>query len=192
VTDNDGLLFGIITLQDLARARENGTLDNCTTGEICTRDVLTVQADEPVSKALALIGERDLGRLPIVALDNPRRIVGVLRRRDIARAYDMALQRKLESQHRAGQVRLAAYSHAHVNELRVEPASPADGTLLGDLAWPRGSVVASIWRQGQVIIPRGDTRLKAGDLLTIVTTQAQEPELTRIVATSSTRSVISE
>ncbi len=182
VTDGDGLLYGIITLQDLARAREERRVDGFITGDICTREVITIAANEPVSKALQLIGERDLGRLPVVAVDNPRKIVGVLRRRDIAKTYDMALQRKLEGQHRTGQVRLAAYTRAQVIELLVEPAAPADGQLLRDLSWPSGSVVASIWRHGEVITPRGDTMLKAGDLLTVVTTQVHDNELSRIVS----------
>jgi CIC family chloride channel protein len=182
VTDEEGLLYGIITLQDLARAREGGRLIGTTTSDICTREVVTVAVGEPVSQALQLIGERDLGRLPVVAGGNPRKIVGVLRRRDIAKAYDIALQRKMEDQHRVGQVQLAAYSRAQVIELRVEPGAPTDGRLLRDLSWPPGSVVASIRRHGEVIAPRGDTMLKAGDMLTVVTTRVQEAELSRLVS----------
>ncbi len=183
VTDGDSSLFGIVTLQDLARAREAGRLDNCTAGDICTRQVLTVTTGDPVSKALHMIGDRDLGRLPVVADDKSRRILGVLRRRDVAKAYDMALQRKLEGVQRAEQVRLATYSRAHIVERRVEPGAPADGRLLRDLAWPTGSVVASIWRQGELIAPRGETTLRAGDLLTIVAATENEAETNQLLRT---------
>src|SRR5262249_42104611 len=145
--DSQGLLFGIVTLQDLARAREAGKLETSTTGDICVHEVLTVKPDDPVSRALHMIGQRGLGRVPVVANDNPRQIVGALRRSDIARAYERALQQQAESQFRTDQVRLAVLSHARVAELRVQPGSPADGKLLKEIPWPPSSVVASIWRQ---------------------------------------------
>jgi CIC family chloride channel protein len=182
VADGDGLLFGVVTLQDLARASEARGTDKLTIGDICTRDVLAVTPDDTVSKALYVIGNRDLGRLPVVEAPHSRKIVGVLRRRDIARAYEMAVHHKMEGLHRAEQTRLATYSRAYVVELRVEPGSAADGQCLRDLSWPMGSVVASVWRRGQVIAARGDTALLAGDLLTVVTTQNQEPEIARLVA----------
>src|SRR5690606_13020957 len=64
VLDDDGKLFGIVSLQDLARQRANGGLDGKTVGDICTRDVITVTTDDPISDALSLLGQRDLGRLP--------------------------------------------------------------------------------------------------------------------------------
>ena len=182
VTDPDGRLFGIVTLQDLARARERELAADATVGDICTREVLSITPDEAVSAALHLIGERDVGRLPVVQADDPGKIVGVLRRRDIARAYDMALQRKLERQHRGGQVKLAAYSRAQVVELRIQAGAPSDGSQLRTLNWPAGSVVAAVLRRDRVITPRGDTTLHAGDQLTIVTTGVQEAELARLVS----------
>jgi CIC family chloride channel protein len=36
------------------------------------------------------------------------------------------------------------------------------------ISWPRGSIVASLQRKRQVLIPRGETILKASDVLAIV------------------------
>ncbi|HLY28747.1 MAG TPA: chloride channel protein, partial [Aggregatilineales bacterium] len=182
VTDPEGFLYGIVTLQDVNAARESGKLESSTAGDICTREVLTVKPDDPVSKALHLIGQHGLGRVPVVAEDNPRKIIGVLRRADIARAYELALQQRAEAQFRTDQVRLAVLSHAQVAELRVQPGSPADGKLLREVPWPSSSVVASIWRQNSTIAPHGETRLKAGDILTVVSVSTDHAGLMRLVS----------
>ncbi len=171
-----------MTLQDYERAREQGDLSQKTVADICTRAVLSVKPDDPVSKAFQLMAGRDLGRIPVVASNNPAQVVGILRRRDIAKAYEIALQRKIEGQLQAEQLRLTATSNAHVIELRVNAHSPADNHAIRELAWPKGSLVATIRRNRQTIVPQGDTTLQSGDILTIVTAPECERDLARIVA----------
>lgn len=182
VADTNGVLFGVFTLQDYERAREDGSLDQKTVGEICTREVISVTPDDPVSKALQLMSGRDLGRLPVVASNNPGQVLGILRRRDIARAYEIALQRKIEGQLQSEQVRLAATSNAHVIELRVNADSPVANHAIRDVAWPKGSIVATIRRNRQTIVPQGDTKLQSGDILTVVAAAGHEQALMSIVA----------
>ena len=186
VVDADGRLFGIVSLQDLSRERINGTLAGKTVGDMCTRDVLTVTASDQISDALRLIGRRDLGRLPVVSPTDPREIVGVLRRRDILRSYDIALQRKLEGLQRGQQVRLAAFSEHEVIALRIEPGSVADGALIRDIRWPEGSIVAAVRRRGHQIVPDGTTALEADDHLTVVTTSEHRAELAALVSAAQT------
>ncbi len=177
-------LYGIVTLQDLAKAREDSDFASKTVGDICTRDLITVTPDDSIATAFRKISLRDVGRLPVVASDNSREVVGVLRRRDMIRAYDIALQRKLEGQYRAGQVRLETYSQGRVIELRIERGAAADGKLISQVAWPEGSIVATIRRSNRAIVPHGSTRLQAGDVLTIVLTTAQESDLRQLVRQS--------
>jgi len=168
VVDASGALFGIVTLQDLARARESEAgFDKLTVADICTRDVITITPSDSIAEALHLISARDLGRVPVVDDDNPRKVLGLLRRRDIMRAYDMALERKQAEQRRTGSIRLATISGAHIIELRLESKSPADHHLVRDIQWPEGSVIASVSRRGQSFAPNGSTLLLAGDTLTI-------------------------
>lgn len=169
VLDDDGLLYGIVTLQDLSRAQEEGDLNKLQVSDLCSNEVVTVTEDEPIANALQVIGARDLGRLPVVAADNSRKVVGVLRRRDLLRSYDLALKNKLEGAYKTGQAKLAIYSGTHVFEVRIEAKSPMDGQLIREILWPNDSLVVSVRRSGQSIIPQGETRLNAGDLLTMVT-----------------------
>jgi len=182
VVNGGHALYGIVTLQDLAKAGEDAGFVNKTVGEICTRDLITVTPNDSIATAFRKISLRDVGRLPVVASDDSREVVGVLRRRDMIRAYDIALQRKMEGQYKAGQVRLETYSQGQVIELRVERGAAADGKLISQITWPEGSIVATIRRHHRAIVPRGSTRLQAGDVLTVVITGDQESNLRQLVA----------
>jgi Trk K+ transport system NAD-binding subunit len=48
----------------------------------------------------------------------------------------------------------------------VPPGSIADGRAIGEVSWPEGSTLVSIRRERDVIVPRGDTVLLRGDLIT--------------------------
>jgi CIC family chloride channel protein len=100
VVDAANQLAGVVTTQDISRAAETGSLETATTGDICTREVVTVTPDDTVAEALRRMGPRDLGRLPVVAVDDPRCVVGLLRRRDVIGAYDRVLQRRQQEQER--------------------------------------------------------------------------------------------
>ncbi|MBP8955101.1 MAG: CBS domain-containing protein, partial [Armatimonadetes bacterium] len=81
-----GLLSGIITLSDLERAARQG-LGSRTVGDAATRDLMVCYPDQSLREALAAPAAGEVGRLPVVDPENPRRLLGVLRRSDIIRAY---------------------------------------------------------------------------------------------------------
>lgn len=58
-----------------------------------------------------------------------------------------------------------AKGKATLVELKVADGSVAAGKTLRELTWPRGSVVASVVHEGEVIFPRGATVLNAGDII---------------------------
>jgi chloride channel protein, CIC family len=162
-------LVGILTVQDIERAQAEGNAD-CTVGMICTRDLLLAYPDETIDAALRRMSVRDVGRLPVVARDDPRRLLGVLRRVDLVRAYDIALTRRTVLRHRAHQAQLgsAAGGNVLVRELVVEAGAPCEGRRIQEVSWPRESVIASLRRGHAVLIPHGDTVLRAGDVLVVV------------------------
>ncbi len=71
---------------------------------------------------------------------------------------------------RHGRIR-AVYSigdaEAEVIEAQVLGSSQITGKLLRETEWPDGSLVGLIRKGGKVIVPRGDTRIEEGDLLTV-------------------------
>ena len=126
-------------------------------GAVCTRELLIAFPDETIGTALRRMSTRDIGRLPVVARDNRRKLLGVLRRTDLVRAYDIALTRLTERRHSAQQVRLGIFAGAQVIELTIAPHAACANRRVNAIVWPRECVLASVRRGRQVLIPHGDT-----------------------------------
>ncbi len=170
VVDQEGKLCGMLATQDLERPGR-------TVGEACTRKVEVAYPDETLHEALERMSRLDVGRLPVVRRDDPRRLVGLLRRSDVVRAYEVALKRRVAQRHHESAVRLDALTPPQVEvlEMEIEAGAPADGRRLSEVAIPTGCVIASLRRGGRVFVPRGGTTLRAGDVL-VVTVDGRERE----------------
>ncbi len=162
-------LVGIVTLADLQKAYETRPeqIEALTVGDICTREVITAYPDEVLWTAIRKMSAHDVGRLPVISYEG-RQVLGILSRHSIVQAYNTAIARKLQAQHRAEQIRLNTLTGAHVFEVRVGRASPLAGQALRQVEWPPESVVASVRRKGKLLIPHGSTQLQPGDLVTVV------------------------
>jgi CIC family chloride channel protein len=118
-----------------------------------------------------------------VARDNPRQLLGMLRRNDVVRAYDMALTRRVTARHSAQQVRLGAYSGVDIEELLVAPGAPCAGKAVKAIPWPPDSILVTLRRGRDVIIPHGDTILQAGDMLVVAAEGEAREALQRLCRT---------
>jgi CPA1 family monovalent cation:H+ antiporter len=58
--------------------------------------------------------------------------------------------------------------NAEVADIRVEAGAPINGMQVKDVTWPDHFVIASLRRGTQMLIPKGDTVLCEGDVLTVV------------------------
>jgi trk system potassium uptake protein TrkA len=64
---------------------------------------------------------------------------------------------------------------AHLVEVTLADDSPAAGQALVDLGIPREATVVAVVRGDRLVVPRGDTRLAAGDeVLVLVTEDAED------------------
>jgi H+/Cl- antiporter ClcA/CBS domain-containing protein len=86
VLDDDGRLAGIITREDLRRIRATGLPATTTVGAVATADVAVAYPDEALGTAISRLLARGVGRLPVVARADPRRVVGYLGRAEILAA----------------------------------------------------------------------------------------------------------
>lgn len=85
VMDSDGLC-GIVTDRDLVvRALAAGQGPDMRIGEICSRDVATVEPDADVGRAVELMRSNALRRLPVVDGDQ---LVGIVSIGDLAMSQD--------------------------------------------------------------------------------------------------------
>ena len=137
-------------------------------GDVCTREVLTAFPDESIGAALRRMSVRDLGRLPVVDRHDTGRLLGILTRADVIRAYDVAMARRTALRHRAGQVRLTALSGARTEEFMVQPGAAAAAKKVCEVSWPHDCIIASIRRGSRVIIPHGDTVIRPADVIVAV------------------------
>jgi H+/Cl- antiporter ClcA/CBS domain-containing protein len=96
IVDEDGNLAGIITRGDLVRAIEKSP-EGSTVVEAGTQDLIIAFPDEILHEAVTRMVRHDIGRLPIVRRDNPRKIVGYLGRASVMTAR---LRRHEEEHHR--------------------------------------------------------------------------------------------
>ena len=90
VVDEAGVLWGIVTEDDLRRALQDQQ-EGAALAEIASRPVLTVFPDENLNDAIQRMGVRDLGQVPVVSRDDPTEVIGLLRRADIFHAYSRAM-----------------------------------------------------------------------------------------------------
>jgi trk system potassium uptake protein TrkA len=64
--------------------------------------------------------------------------------------------------------------NAHLVEVTLAEASPAAGSSLVDLQFPRDATVVAVVRGDRLVVPRGDTVLNAGDeVMVLVTGEAE-------------------
>ena len=178
VVNETGDLIGIVTLSDLQRTYEERSEESAqlTVGDITTRAVVTVHPNDVLWRAIRMMGLREVGRLPVTD-ERTGKLVGMVSRHDVVAAYNKAIARKLEDQHNAEQVRLSNLTGAHVVEIAVSESAPIAGMLIRDVHWPAESVVASILRRNKLLVPHGDTELRAGDWVTMVAAPECEDEL---------------
>jgi len=59
-------------------------------GDIATSPPIVCFPDQTLAEALRQVGALDVGRLPVVDRDDPRHLLGLLRRHDIIGAYTRA------------------------------------------------------------------------------------------------------
>jgi CIC family chloride channel protein len=168
VLDEAGELAGIVSIQDLERAKAAGPIEGRVVGDIATREGLQVAYPyEPMWKALRRLGRRDLGRLPVVEEEGSRRLVGMVRRADIIRAYDRAMAARAHHQHRAEVLRLGPVDDTKVLQLQIPAGSPAAGKRISELGLPEECLVISVRRGRKLHMAHGYTMLESGDRVTL-------------------------
>ncbi|MEZ4677605.1 MAG: chloride channel protein [Caldilineaceae bacterium] len=170
VLDENGKLWGIVTVSDLDRVVADEMPRSTPVADFATprSRLLTATPDESVSEALTRMGTRGIGRLPVVAQDDPTQLVGWIRRDDIIRAYNMAITRRAELQHRAKRMQLRNLDNTEFVEIELKAGDQAINQTILDVAprLPKECILVSIRRNGKMMIPHGDTTLQVGDRIT--------------------------
>jgi CIC family chloride channel protein len=186
VVDGTGELAGVVSIQDLERAKAAGPIDGRTVADIATREGLLVAYPyEPMWKALRRLGGRDVGRLPVVEEEGSRRLIGAVRRADIIRAYDLAIAARGHHQHRAEILRLGQVDGTSFLQLRIPSDSSAIGRRVSELELPEECLIISVRRGRKLHMAHGFTTLEGGDRVTVFAGSDCVPEVQRLLSGES-------
>jgi len=90
-----GQLVGIVTIRDLQKL-PHSIRNKVKIIEIASKNITVAYPDETVHSVLDKMHEKNIGRLPVVDRNNPRRLLGIISKRDIIRAHEIAAKRPAE------------------------------------------------------------------------------------------------
>ncbi len=105
VVDDRGDLVGVISIEDLLRAFEQGAIDS-TVGERMSRQLITVRETDSVDTAVSKFQQTGVGRLPV--LNSSGQLVGVLTKGDITRGLLHEVQAETQDEE------IARYRASHI------------------------------------------------------------------------------
>jgi len=182
VADAEGKLIGVVTMRDIEEALlighaagegEDPTPFGRTVDDVCTHNVVVCRPDQTLGDALAQFGDHNFGQLPVIDPHDPDRMIGLLRRGDILSAYTVAQKRSAEMLPKADAIKTLSQDHDIIIErAHITSGSVLANTLVKDAGFPEGAVLMNVQRAHEVIVPRGSTRLHAGDRITVLSTRA--------------------
>jgi CBS domain-containing protein len=93
VVDDESLLVGVITRRELLDASIS---DNALVGELLKRSAAVVFEDHTLRDAADHMVLEEVGRLPVVSRENPRKVVGMISRSDLLSAHGPRLDAELQ------------------------------------------------------------------------------------------------
>jgi len=176
VLDEKQRLYGVVTMQDINRTlqdidrtlrRRDITLRDVKVWDVATSNPITSYGDEPIWSAIRKMAPRDLARLPVVSRSEPGKLIGMISRSEILKAYQVGLMKKQQNYVLRERMMLRKNTNIQFLEKRIEPGSYCDGKKIRDIHLHQSTSVISINRDGTLVTPGSDTVFKAGDRVTL-------------------------
>jgi CIC family chloride channel protein len=182
VLDDEGFLTGIVTLGDLAAAADDGA--DRPVGTVATRSLVTTRQDQNVAEALAQPGAEGLRQIVVVQEQKGKlRPVGLLNRSDVVAAYLRSRDRQARVARRARSLEREHAGRTSTIDLLIGPSDVAAGRTLAELRLPSDAVVTAVVRDGAVVVPRGQVRLKPGDRVQVLASSGVRDAVIRRLTT---------
>jgi trk system potassium uptake protein TrkA len=168
-------------------------IDGCEVTEFAKADpskadvVVAVTGDDEDNLVISLLAKQEFGVPRVVArVNNPSNewMFNASWGVDVSVSTPHMLTALVEEAVSVGSlVRLLSFENdrARLSEVTLAPNSPAEGIQLQDLGFPRDSSVVAVVRDSHVVVPRGDTRLGAGDEVIVLVTAESEDAVRRLL-----------
>ena len=170
VLDRDGTLRGVVDLDALVKQPPEVKLADA------VDSTASVSVDDPLDDVLATLADSHRTWVPVTGPDG---LAGILSATDVMAAYRAALAANVR------RVRSVSTRGAMI-EVDVPAASPLVGVTVAAAGWPPDTVLVTIVRDGRTIVPRGNAVLRAGDRLTVFSTEAGRGPLEAMLGGSPT------
>jgi CIC family chloride channel protein len=97
ILNSNGMLEGVLSIKSLTNLLGDSELNNMIIAkDISNEQVITTTLDENLHTLLHKIGFKDINIIPVVDSDNSKKVVGIVRRKDIINAYNKAKEGLLQ------------------------------------------------------------------------------------------------
>jgi CIC family chloride channel protein len=186
VVGSAGELVGIVAGTDLELALVSADERPSTVGDIMSTSVVTLRPTDTLREAFRRFAERDIQLIPVVEDPDGLRLTGVLRRHEMVWAYKTVSdehQQLLDTARgkRPGELEDVMQIDVEVGRDDRRLAN----LLLRDIRLPPEVLVTLVRREGRLFVPQGKTRVRAGDVLLLMTTSEHESELVSWISEGS-------
>lgn len=176
VVANGRKLIGVLTHADLERyhqqqaealAAGKNVATNPLVKDAMNAEPVVMPVTESLDRVLESLAEHKISWLPVVEDLTSMKVAGVVGASEVVKSYQLAMSQGMRS---LG----ATVSGMSMTEIQLSQTATANNHALRELTLPEDTLVVSIHRNGELIVPRGTTKLQAGDLLTILTGSSQQ------------------
>ncbi|WP_336250642.1 chloride channel protein, partial [Stomatohabitans albus] len=181
----DGTLLGIVSgsdIRDHADLIARSGIDQTYVDDIATQRVTTVTTADMAWTAMRRMSLLNVGRLPVVDPTDRTKLIGLVSRADLVRAYQHGLVRSLSDQQAREQSRLRNLGGTSFREAVVHQDSVVANRTVATISWPVQTVLVSIQRDGDVTMPNGNTTLLPGDTVVYVAPTASADAVEDLIA----------
>ena len=149
--------------------------------------VAAVTGDDEDNLVISLLSKQEFGVPRVLArVNNPKnewmfnQVWGV----DVSVSTPHLLTALVEEAVTVGAfIRLLSFEggRARLAEVRLPAASPVDGKTIEELGVPRDATIVAVLRNERLIVPRGDTMLRAGDEVVVLVTAESEDAVNHLL-----------
>mgnify|MGYP006285844769 FL=1 len=178
VEEEDEELEGVVTETDLEEAIVDDRAEGARVKDIMTTSLITCSPGEPLRTVFRRFADRAVFQLPVVDEENPRKVLGVLRRNELLWAYKELADEHQRLLERTGTEVASPETESVQMEVQVQEGQrDLCFRRIKDIALPPDTLIVLMRRGERAMVPKGNTRVEPGDVLVLLTDQAHEDHL---------------